>query len=64
MLVGFRAGTSKDALSALIAEARKRRDLPDKAGKLLSLYRPAGVTAPRVVLVSVGDGNRHRSARP
>ncbi|MDL9998028.1 leucyl aminopeptidase [Variovorax sp. J22P240] len=48
--------TSKDALSALIADARKSGDMPDKAGKLLALYRPAGVTAPRVVLASVGDG--------
>jgi leucyl aminopeptidase len=44
----------KDALSTLIAEARKSDDLPDKAGKLLALYRPAGGTTPRVMLASVG----------
>ncbi|MGJ7510193.1 leucyl aminopeptidase [Variovorax sp. GT1P44] len=46
----------KDALSTLIADTRKSTDLPDKAGKLLALYRPAGVAASRVVLASVGDG--------
>ncbi len=56
VLVASAIGTSKDALSTLIAEARKAGDLPDKAGKLLSLYRPAGVAAPRVLLVSLGDG--------
>ncbi|VTU28358.1 leucyl aminopeptidase [Variovorax sp. PBL-E5] len=56
VLVASQAGTSKDALSALIAEARKAGDLPDKAGKLLSLYRPPGIAAPRVLLVSAGDG--------
>jgi len=47
---------AKDALSALIAEARKAGDLPDKSGKLLALYRPDGIAAPRVLLVSSGDG--------
>ncbi len=56
VLVASAIGTSKDALSALIADARKAGDLPDKAGKMLALYRPAGVTAPRVLLVSLGDG--------
>ena len=42
--------TAKDPLSTLVAQARKAGDLPDKAGKLLSLYRPEGVTTPRVVL--------------
>ncbi|WP_213954857.1 MULTISPECIES: leucyl aminopeptidase [unclassified Variovorax] len=43
-------------LASLLAQARESEDLPAKAGKLLQLYRPEGVTAPRVVLVSVGDG--------
>ncbi|GAA4344744.1 leucyl aminopeptidase [Variovorax defluvii] len=47
---------SKDAIATLVAEARKAGDLGDKAGKLLSLYRPAGIVAPRVLLVSSGDG--------
>jgi len=56
VLVAAGSTTSKDALSALIAEARKAGDLPDKSGKLLALYRPDGITAPRVLLVSSGDG--------
>jgi leucyl aminopeptidase len=48
--------SAKDALSTLVAEARKAGDLPDKAGKLLAMYRPARVAAPRVVLASVDDG--------
>ena len=55
VLVGPDFTASKDALSALIAAARKSGDLPDKSGKLLALYRPAGVAAPRVLLASVGD---------
>ena len=50
------AVSSKDALTPLIAAARKAGDLPDKAGKLLSLYRPVGVAAPRVLLASIADG--------
>jgi leucyl aminopeptidase len=48
--------TSKDPLATLVADARKAGDLADKAGKLLALYRPARIAAPRVLLVSVGDG--------
>jgi len=43
-------------LAELIAQSQDAGDLPAKAGKLLQLYRPAGVAAPRVVLVSIGDG--------
>ncbi|RZL61105.1 MAG: leucyl aminopeptidase [Variovorax sp.] len=50
------SSTAGDVLSALAASARKAGDLPDKAGKVITLYRPAGVTAPRVVLASIGDG--------
>ena len=58
LIVLVAAGTSsaKDALSTLAAEARKAGDLPDKAGKLLALYRPAGIAAARVLLAAVGDG--------
>ena len=56
VLVAAGTGTSKDALSVLAADARKAGDLPDKAGKLLALYRPAGVAAARVLLASAGDG--------
>jgi leucyl aminopeptidase len=45
-----------DALAALIAQVRQAGDLPAKAGKLLALYRPAGIAAARVMLVSAGDG--------
>ncbi|MBO9514351.1 MAG: leucyl aminopeptidase [Variovorax sp.] len=56
VLVAAGSGASKDALSALIAQARKAGDLQDKAGKLLALYRPEGCAAPRVLLASLGDG--------
>jgi leucyl aminopeptidase len=58
LIVLVASGTlaTKDALSTLIADARMATDLPDKAGKLLALYRSAGITAPRLVLASVGDG--------
>ena len=56
VLVGSAPLTAKDPLSALIASARKAGDLPDKAGKLLSLYQPDDVVAPRVVLAAIGDG--------
>ncbi len=50
------AAASKDVLATLIGEAREAGDLPDKAGRLLSLYRHAGIVAPRLVLVAAGDG--------
>jgi leucyl aminopeptidase len=56
VLVGSAPITSKDALSVLAASARKAGDLPDKAGKLLALYRPDDVVASRVVLAAIGDG--------
>ena len=56
VLVAEAALAGTDPLSALVTAARKAGDLPDKAGKLLSLYRSAEVAAPRVVLVSIGDG--------
>ena len=51
----FKAGS--DALSPLIAQAQKAGDLESKPGKYLSLYAPAGITAPRVVIAAMGDGS-------
>ena len=58
LIVLAAAGTSpsKDVIATLVADARKAGDLGDKAGKLLALYRPPRVAAPRVLLASVGDG--------
>ncbi len=56
VLVADAASGTEDALPQLIAGARKSGDLGGKAGKLLALYRPTGVAAPRVVLASIGDG--------
>jgi leucyl aminopeptidase len=47
----------KDVLSLLAAQMLKAGDLEAKAGKAVVLYRPAGVTAARVVLASVGTGS-------
>src|SRR4051794_22000577 len=51
---GFKPG--KDALSQLVAQARKAGDFETKPGKLLSMYKPAAAQATRVVLVGCGDG--------
>lgn len=56
LLVGAAGAAADDALSVLAASARKAGDFPDKAGKVLTLYRPAGVAATRVILASIGDG--------
>ena len=45
-----------DALSSLAAHALKAGDLDTKAGKLLPLYAPLGVSARRVALLGCGDG--------
>jgi leucyl aminopeptidase len=47
---------STDVLATLLEDVRKAGDLPVKAGKLLTLYRPAGMAASRVVVASIGDG--------
>ena len=52
---GFKPG--KDKLSHCIAGITKAGDLPAKPGKTLSLYRPQGLVARRVVLAAVGDGS-------
>nr|WP_295785268.1 leucyl aminopeptidase [Rhodoferax sp.] len=51
----FKAG--KDDLSALLVQTLKSGDFETKAGKSLSLYRPAQASATRVVLVGVGSGS-------
>jgi len=51
------SGGAKDALPVLLSKVRKAGDLPDKAGRLLTLYRPEGVAAPCVVLASTGEGD-------
>ncbi len=50
---GFKPG--KDALSQLAAQAIKAEDLPTKAGKCLSAYRPAGLACTRLVLAGAAD---------
>jgi leucyl aminopeptidase len=57
ILVSAKDKTAKDTLSALIADARKSGDLDASPAKLLSVWRPQGVSATRVVLVSSGDGS-------
>ena len=57
ILVSAHDKAGKDTLSQLIADARKSGDLDDSPAKLLSIWRPQGVTALRVVLVSSGDGS-------
>ncbi len=52
---GLAAGS--DAISKLAALAIKSRDFECKPGKLLSSYRPQGITATRVVLAGAGDGS-------
>ena len=56
VLVGSALPTAKDPVSVLAASARKAGDLPDKAGKLLALYRPEAVVPSRVLLAAIGDG--------
>ncbi len=48
---------AKDALADIIGQALKAGDFEAKAGKLLSLYKPAGVASARVLLVGAGDGS-------
>jgi len=46
-----------DPVSQLVALAIKAGDFEAKPAKLLSSYRAAGVTAPRLVIAGVGDGS-------
>jgi leucyl aminopeptidase len=50
----FKAG--KEDVSALIARAVKSGDLEAKPGKLLSIYQPLQIAAPRLVLAGMGQG--------
>src|SRR5207253_781455 len=55
---GYKPG--RDPLSRLAAEALKRGDLEAKPGKTLQAYKPAGISAPRVILAGAGDGSPRR----
>lgn len=46
-----------DALSTLVAHARKNKDWDCEAGKLLQLYQVPAIAARRVVLLGVGNGS-------
>jgi len=46
-----------DALSRLWAQALKDGDVKAQSGRVLSLYRQAGVSATHVVLAGIGDGS-------
>lgn len=55
---GFKPG--KDAVSTLAADALKAGGLETRPGKSLQAWRPAGVSAARVILAGVGDGSGRR----
>jgi leucyl aminopeptidase len=57
VLITEGAKPGKDVLSKLAGEAIAAGDFDPKAGKLLSLYKPAGVSARRVLLAGAGDGS-------
>ncbi len=57
LLVTDTFAPGKDALSQIVAQALAAEDLEAKAGKLLQLYKPANIVAPRVVLAGAGDGS-------
>ncbi len=57
VLVPQTPGCGDDAVSQLVALAIKSGDFEAKAGKLLASYRPAGISATRLILVGAGDGS-------
>ena len=57
ILVSAKDKPTKSVLAQLISEARKSGDLDESPAKLLSVWRPQGVSASRLVLVSSGDGS-------
>ncbi len=57
VLVSAALKPARGSLSELIAQARKSGDLDATSGKILSVWRAAGVSAGRVLLVSTGDGH-------
>jgi hypothetical protein len=62
ILVSANDKPAKGVLSQLISDTRKSGDLDASPAKLLSVWRPHGVTAARVVLVSSGDGSARVAA--
>jgi leucyl aminopeptidase len=57
ILVSAHDKPAKGTLAQLISEARKSGDLDATPAKLLTIWRPQGVSAARVLLVSSGDGS-------
>ena len=57
VLVDDKFQPGKDPVSKLIEAALAAKDLTHKAGKTLAAYRVAGISAPRICLVAVGDGH-------
>jgi len=56
VLVGASFKPGRDPISALIAQARKSGDLDGSLSKMLSVWRPEGIAAGRVLLVSTAEG--------
>ena len=52
---GFVPG--EDALSVMVAQATRAKDLETKPGKSLQLYQVPGIAARRVVLAGMGKGD-------
>jgi leucyl aminopeptidase len=48
---------AEDALSALVKQVLKAGDLETRVGKLLQIYRPAGMACSYLILVSIGSGS-------
>ena len=56
VLISEHFQTSKDPLSALIAKAIQAKDFSPKTGKSLQAYTVAGVSAAKIILLGVGEG--------
>ncbi|MBA4108873.1 MAG: leucyl aminopeptidase [Leptothrix sp. (in: Bacteria)] len=57
ILTGDHANTGDPVLDGLAEQALKANDWALKAGKVLYVHRPAGVKAPRLVLVAAADAS-------
>ncbi len=57
VLVAGEMSAGADAVSKMVTLALKAGDFENKAGKLLSAYRPEGIAATRVLLAGAGDGS-------
>jgi len=57
VLVGSDGASGTDAASRLAALAIQAGDFEGKTGKLLSAYRPQGISATRLLLAGAGDGS-------